>query len=270
MMNPNPPDIKTLYRMLSSTLGLWGIVIYLCISYLSDPKSYGFFLLLSIPSLLLAVFIVVAVGFNKQCQMLFKFAEWLDEKFVTIWIFTSTLVIASNRLIQIIIKLLNKEIVESNAIIATLIIILSFVFITALYIVMFKLPLSLDKNEAAYKRLEFLLSGAFCLLFSACLFPTLSILSISITSQDYAPYSNFILLTVTVILMLFAVNIISNPKLPLTLAIIISVISISLLGITYAFPIYPSLSIVYLVSMIIALIILTIAMFKVDRENLIT
>lgn len=257
------PDTKTLFKMLSSTFGLFGTGLYLFILFISNPTDNKIFLCLSGIPLILASFLLVAVETNKKCFTLYKIAKWLDEKFVTIWVFMFTLAIALIRLIQIYIALFRNPESEHYAIWATVILIFSVLFIVAFYIVMLRLPLSTDETEAAHRKLEFQLVGAFCFLFS----PLLSAgLSIWFPSQSPEPIGGMLLLVVAAIFIIFALRNTPTEKPPLISALIITVVNIVLLGIGYALS--GCLLWYYICSFftLIALIALTIGMYKIGRQ----
>lgn len=263
MNTDSKPETNSLFRILSSAFGCFGTGLYLFVLYVSKSPENAIFLCLSVFPLLIAFCLLLAVLLNRQCQTLYKYAEWLVQKFVELWVFTFALIIALNRLLQILSEIFSDSVVEPHNIIAKIILAFSVVFFIAYIAAIIILPASSVKAKPDYKRLQFYLSASLCYLFFPCL---LVILSSLWPAQYYVePYAYIILLVPAVIFLQFSVKNAPAERIMLTTALIITIVSIVLLGIGYALSGYPLWLWVCFGFIIIAVIMLVFGMFRLDR-----
>ena len=108
-----PPETHRLHKMLSSAFGCFAIALFLLI--LLDPKNQDstYLFWLSLISLLLAFVLLLAIPLSSRCQIFYTCARLLDGKFIIIWVFMFSPIIALKRLLDILTNVLNNAIPEA-------------------------------------------------------------------------------------------------------------------------------------------------------------
>jgi hypothetical protein len=223
--------------MLSSAFGCFVVVLFLLALFTAEPSNNILLLWLSVFSLLLSIFLFVAVFVSRYHQTFYMCTKILDKYFIAFWIFMFIPVAALGKIIDVLNNMSKTPALEPYLLVINAILIVCGIFFIAYFVAGIWLSFRLRRDQVPKKPIPLSLQIAFQV--SVVIWLVMIISNKWPTQFPTASYGYIILLIPVLILLSVYVKKASRQQVTATWAlafVVLTIISVVMIWLLHASP----------------------------------